>query len=248
MRNIKSTAMTAVAGLALSIAVPAQAALLDLGPGSFTPAATVITFSEQALGTVNPTYSFTGVPGIGDITVTFGGAFLGQTVAPGFPTTITGSPSSPLTLETGDPVTFITGDGAAPDSPVLSGTPTFNGPVSVFFSKPVAGVGLTGGYFDAVGGTTIEAFDATGTSLGSIVNTVGDGMEFYGLADSSGDAVISGISFYITGDEPAGFAIDNLTFGAGEVIRPPRVPDGGSTALLLVGALAGLAAMRSRKQ
>jgi len=39
------------------------AVLIDLGPGWFTPAAPVITFSEVSLGTVNPVYNFTAVPG-----------------------------------------------------------------------------------------------------------------------------------------------------------------------------------------
>lgn len=238
--------LLAISGLTISLAVPGRAALLDLGPGSFTPAASVIEFDEVSLGTVNPVFNFTGVPGIGNITVSFGGTFLGQSATPGFPVSISGSPSSPLTLNAGTPTVYTEQDGASDSNPVLSGNPTFNGPISVFFSTPVAGVGLKGGFFNAIGGTTIEAYDFTGASLGSIVNST-EGFEFYGLADSSGNAVISGISFYITGDEPAGFAIDNLTFGAAEVIRPPQVPDGGSTALLLSMVLSGLAFVRSRR-
>jgi hypothetical protein len=102
---------------------------------------------------------------------------------------------------------------------------------------PVAGVGLDGGFFDAIGGTSIEAFDASGASLGIVTNTQ-LGIEFFGLADSGGANVIKGISFYITGNEPAGFAIDNLTFGARDVIidipdNPSQVPDGGSTLFIL---------------
>jgi hypothetical protein len=133
--------------------------------------------------------------------------------------------------------TFITNDGANPTSPVLSGTPIFNGPISFTFSTPVAAVGLSGGYFDAVGATTIEAFDAAGLSLGSIVNSA-IGVEFYGLFDSSGSN-IAGVSFYITGSEPAGFAIDNVTFGDADVVV--RAPEPASLATF--GAmLAGLAA------
>ena len=153
--------------------------------------------------------------------MSFAGAFVGQTVSGGFPVTLVDHiPSSPLTLDLTSPATFTVNDGASDSSPVLSGTPTFNGPISMFFSKPVAGVALKGGYFDAVNSTTIEAYDANGNSLGTITNSV-TGFEFYGLADSSGANVIKGVSFYITGNEPAGFEIDDVTFGAAGVIITP---------------------------
>lgn len=118
---------------------------------------------------------------------------------------------------------------------MLSGTPTFNGVISVLFSTPVAGVGLQGGYFNAIGATTIEAYDAAGNSLGSITNSQ-LGLEFYGLADSTGTNVISGISFYITGNEPAGFAINDVTFGSAGVIVPVGpIPAPGALILAALG-------------
>ena len=208
---------------ALGAATTADAQLVNLGPGSFTPLASVITFSEAGhpLGQTNPVYTFLAVPGLGDVTVSFAGAFVGQTVTGGFPATLTGSPTGPLSLAPGT-TTNIVNDAAVSTAPVLSGAPLFNGPIAVLFSTPVAAVGLSGGFFNAIGGTTITAFDATGAALGSIVNSA-LGVEFYGLADASGANVISGIAFYITGPEPAGFGIDNLTFGAAEVV--PELPD-----------------------
>ncbi len=232
-----NSVLAAAAGIGLlASAGTAEAALINLGPGSFTPAATVITFSEPgyALGTVDPVYTF------GSQVVSFGESFVGQTVTGGFPSTITGSPTGPLTLVTNGN-TSIVNDGAAPTSPVLSGTPTFNGPISIHFSTPVAAVGLSGGFFNAIGGTTIEAFDVNGVSLGSIVNSA-LGIEFYGLFDSSGSN-IAGVSFYITGSEPAGFGIDNVTFGDATVVT--GVPEPISLALLGVG-LAGLGLARRR--
>jgi hypothetical protein len=174
--------------------------------------------------------------------VTFAGSFVGQTITGGSVKTLTGLPTGPLTLGAGD--TFITTDGANPTSPVLSGTPTFNGPISVLFSVPVAAVGLAGGFFDNINSTSITAFDANGAVLGTITNSQ-TGIEFYGLADSSGAAVIKGISFYITGAEAAGFAIDNLTFGGAEVIVG-RVPDAGSTFLFFSAVLGAMVAFRRR--
>lgn len=218
----------------------AQAVLVNAGAGSFTPAATVITFSEFAVGTVNPSYSLA-AGSLGTVGVTFAGSFVGQTITGGSVKTLTGSPTGPLTLGAGD--TFITTDGANPTSPVLSGTPLYNGPISVLFSVPVSAVGLSGGFFDAINSTSITAFDSNGAALGTITNSK-TGIEFYGLADSSGAAVIKGISFYITGNEPAGFVIDNLTFGGAEVIR--GVPDAGSTFLFFSAVLGAMVAFRRR--
>lgn len=222
----------------------AEAVLINLGPGSFTPAAPVITFDEKPLGTVNPVYSFPGLAGIGDETVSFAGTFNGQTTTGTSVVTLANpQPSNPLSLNFNGPQTITANDSSSDTSPVLSGTPTFNGPISVLFSAPVAGVGLKGGFFNALNATTIQAFDAAGASLGSITNSQ-LGFEFYGLADSTGANVIKGISFYITGNEPAGFEIDNLTFGAAGVInRAPTIPEP-STILMLASGLAGVAGFR----
>ena len=224
---------------AVALASAAQAALINLGPGSFTPAASVITFSEPGrnIGDTDPIYAIAGN------TISFGEYFLGQTVVGGGVRTLTGSPTTPLSLvQNGN--AFITTDGANPTSPVLSGTPRFNGPISFTFATPVAAVGLSGGYFDAIGATTIEAFDSAGLSLGSIVNSA-IGVEFYGLFDSSGSN-IAGVSFYITGSEPAGFAIDNVTFGDADVVVNAPEP---ATLAAFGAMLAGLGlSRRARRQ
>jgi hypothetical protein len=249
---LKSFILVSLGLLMITAVVPtnSHAALINAGPGSFTPAATVITFDEVSLGTTNPVYDFTGLPVLGNVTVSFGGNFVGQLATTGFPVTLnphTPTTGVPLALDPNAPQTFTTNDASATTSPTLSGTPTFNGPISVLFSVPVAGVGLTGGYFNGVHSTSIEAYDSLGNVLGSITNSV-EGFEFYGLVDSSGLNVISGISFFITGNEPAGFEIDNLTFGAaggGGVI--PGVPLPPSMLLLGSGLLGMIGWRRFRK-
>lgn len=195
--------------------------VLRLDEDSFRRGATSITFDE--VGTVNPTYTRS-VTGIGNVTVRSGGWFRGQNGGefadnPGVTTLIDHTPTvgHRLTLDPNADQTFIATDSASPTSPILSGSPLFNGPISILFSTPVAGVALTGGYFDSARSTYIEAFDINGRSLG-IVTNLSTGIEYFGLASANGENRIAGISFYITDSEPAGFGIDNLTFGTATTI------------------------------
>ncbi len=214
--------------LGFVLATSAHAQLIRIASGDFTPEASVISFSEVAYGSANPQFTVSTAT-LGSIDVSFASHFVGQSRSRGTVVTLTGSPTGPLSLDPANGTVFITDDGANPTSPVLSGSPVFNGPISVLFSKPVAAVGLDGGYFNALAGTSIEAFSASGASLGLVQNQA-FGIEFFGLADASGDNVISGISFYITGSEPGGFAIDNLTFGSAAEVSAP-LPGGGGGGL-----------------
>lgn len=247
MRSLKGFVLgLAAVGCLIAGTTSAKAAVVRLGPGSFTPQASVITFSEQALGTVNPHYSLA-TASLGTVAVDFGGRFAGMSYSGVNPVTLTGSPTGPLSLLTGagEHNTFITNDGANPTTPVLSGDPVFNGPICVLFDTDVAAVGLDGGFFDAANSTTIEAFDRQGNSLGSVTNN-GTGIEFFGLLDAGGQNTIAGIAFYITGNEPAGFAIDNLTFGAaGQVVGAVPVP--ASAVLMGLGGLGCLGSRFRRK-
>ncbi len=246
--------LTVAAGAVL-FAGSASASVVRVSEAAFVAGSGLITFSEFALGTSNPTYT----PGVygggaGSPTVTFDGYFQGQSAGASNPGAcpagaaisgcVLGTPTGPLSLAAASPNTFISSDGANPTSPVLSGTPQFNGSIAVLFSTLQAGVGLDGGYFDAIGGTAITAFDAAGNVLGSVTNT-GFGIEFLGLVTDDGTAQIAGLLFSLVGAEPAGFAIDNVRFGLqGQVVTP--VPEPASIALLGTGLL-GLLAVRRRK-
>ncbi len=242
---------------ALFIAATAQAGIIKVDTGAFTAQAGLITFSEKSLGTTNPVYNPSDYGGLaGAPVVSFGGYFTGQSMgAPadcpaGAALTgcVTGSPTGSLSLAVASPSTSIVNDGANPTSPVLSGSPTFNGPIAVLFSVDLAGVGLDGGFFNAIGGTAITAFDRSGNLLGSVANQA-LGIEFLGLVTSDGSASIAGLLFSLVGDEPAGFGIDNLRFGtAGQVIVPGAVPEPGSLALVGIAALGLLVASRRRQR
>jgi len=226
---------------------PAGTGIVRVDESAFISGSGLIQFSEFPAGTINPVYA----PGNygGSATnphVSFGGFFQGQHIGAGgecspaaAPTgCVVGNATGPLALDPASPLTSIVSDGANPTSPVLSGSPTFNGPIAILFDTDQAGVGLDGGYFDDANGTAITAFARDGSVLGSVTNT-GIGIEFLGLVTSDGSNRIAGLLFSLVGAENAGFAIDNLRFGAaGEVVPGPGPgPGPGPTASIPVPAL-----------
>jgi hypothetical protein len=253
---IHRTFIVALSVAAASLATAANADVIRVGAGDFVAGSGQITFSEFALGTNNPVYTpATYGGGAGSPTVTFGGWFTGQLLSanpgvdcPGAAATacVVGTPTGPLSLAVGAPATFITNDGANPTSPVLSGSPLFNGPIAVLFDTDQFGVGFDGGFFNAVGSTGITAFDRAGNLLGTVTNT-GTGIEFLGLITDDNTAQIAGVFLDLVGSEPAGFGIDNLRFGLPGQVVNPGVPEPASWAMLIAGFGLTGAAMRRRR-
>jgi hypothetical protein len=186
----------------------------------FDDSAGRITFSELPLMTGNPVF-YPGSYGAPDdgVVVGFAGYFVGQRIAsPGAcpqgavaTGCVEGQPQTPLRLASDAPATRIIDDSANPNSPSLSGSPIFNGPVSIVFDRDVAGVGLAGGYFDTPESTAIQAFNRQGQLIGGVRN-VGKGMEYMALVTRDGSEQIAGIQFSLVGAESAGFGIDDVTF------------------------------------
>ncbi len=235
----------------LLVSINSYSGIITLSDSNFKSGSGVITFSEFTVGTVNPYYTPSEYGGdSSDPSVSFAGWFEGQSLSgtpsddcPGAAPSacIVGQASEPLSLDLDSPDTFITLDGANPTSPVLSGTPQFNGGIAVLFSEDQFGVGFDGGYFDAVTSTAITAFDREGNLIGSVSNTL-TGIEFLGLATDDGTASIAGVFLDLVGNEPAGFAIDNIRFGQVadidvEVTGTP-IPEPSSWAILCLGFLA----------
>ncbi len=74
----------------------------------------------------------------------------------------------------------------------------------------------------------ITVYDRQGKVLGRTANR-GKGFEFLGLATADLSPRIAGLEFHLVGNEPAGFGVDNIRFGAPRDIdlpgvRPPAPP------------------------
>lgn len=107
---------------------------------------------------------------------------------------------------------FITGDSSNPTSPVLSGTPLFQGQIDIKIVNPVDGSAATTvgvefdvGYIDSRNSVEVAYFDLDGTRLGAVrANSFGINHIRLPLRG------IHRVTVAATENEPAGFAIDNV--------------------------------------
>lgn len=226
--------------LSIFLIFPAQAVgdqgefgkVIRVKPDAFLPEAGRIGFDEFRVRTINPVYEPAEYgAGPAGVTVVFNGFFAGQRlgdrsqcpVGANRHGCVVGAPTDPLTLARSAPRTFTDDDGANPRSPSLSGSPRFNGPISMVFSKDVAGVGLMGGYFDLPRSTAIRAFDRRGNMIGGVRN-IGTGMEYLALVTEDGRERIAGLQFSLVGPEPAGYGIDDLSFAFSTQLDANQIP------------------------
>ncbi len=118
---------------------------------------------------------------------------------------------------------YIAWDGVAPENPVLSGTPTFYGPIHAQFvlagtviPATVNGMQLDVGYIDDPGSIKLTVNTNTGNE-----EIPAEEFGFNTLTSDASD--ITGFSVEATGLEEAGFEIDNLSFTPAQ---PPPQPTG----------------------
>lgn len=123
---------------------------------------------------------------------------------------------------------FITTDGSNPTSPVLSGTPMFNGGVAGRFVnrdgtiRAVEAFSVDVGYIDSPGSVEVVTVDVAGATLDT---TVIDRTGIVNVAVAKPG--IAGFAVQATGSEPAGFAIDNVAFAGFPVTSGPSVDEQG---------------------
>ena len=102
----------------------------------------------------------------------------------------------------------IVNDGAQPRSPVIACNENYNGPVSWTFSQPVTSIEFDGGFFNAIGSTVARFYNASGTLLQSITNSI-QGIQHFAYTNASG---ISKVIVTPVAADANGFSIDSLTF------------------------------------
>lgn len=251
---IKTLALSCI-GVALAGGV-AQASVISADADIFNTNRYSIGFDSLPLYTRNPSYAAADGSALGN--VSFAGVFDGQSVGDadtcGAIGCVLGSPTSGLSLDA-DSTAFITQDDAAANNPVLSGLPTFAGPISILFDVDQAGVGLTLGSALALGAERMTAFDREGNILATVENDA-LGYVFLGLASDDASASIAGIQIERTGRDGTGFDIDDLIFGGSDSITPidtsptpppATVPAPSNPLFFSLGVLfAGLLAWRRR--
>jgi hypothetical protein len=223
------TARIAPVLVASLITLQSAQASVERLPGSAPTGGPVITFSETAANgqllnylKPNPVYTFNNVPNLGQVNVSFGSLFQGQTAGAMNNSLNDTTPSSPLALDLNAPAVGVIMDSWAADKLVLGGMDLanmkfFTTPIAVQFSKPVHWVGFDVGSFDHAGTTVVEAFDADGNSLGAWFNDVAaGGVDSFYLRENTDANTISGLSIYVPteGMDWEGFAVDNLRFEA----------------------------------
>lgn len=121
---------------------------------------------------------------------------------------------------------FITRDSANPTSPVLSGSPLFSGAIEGTFVDPNDGVTpviavnfqLNAGYFNSLGSTALKLYDSQGNLIEQRTNTE-EGIFTFTVEGLP----VAKWRIESVGDEPAGFAIDNVCFTLQTLKQSPRL-------------------------
>ena len=119
-------------------------------------------------------------------------------------------------------VTFdgeIVTDGANPTSPAISANASYLGPVSIRFDHPISKIEFDAGVFDAAGSTKVILYGRNGYVVDRILNTA-TGPPYEHFSFDFGENVIERVRFVPLGDEPHGFAVDNISVSLRPESRP----------------------------
>jgi hypothetical protein len=191
--------------------------------GGSTDADEFYTITFDHVGLMNPSVTFADVPNVGDLTVSFGTHFVGQSRGSTYNSLADTSPLGPLALDPSGN-TKVMFDLSAPSGIMLGGVDglaLYTTPLAILFSDEVNFVSFDLGNLDDTV-ALIEAFDDQGNSLG-VFNNLSLGHNRYTLSDTNGENVIAGVSIYVPNGKVdlEGFGINNLQIVADGVIPEP---------------------------
>jgi hypothetical protein len=120
---------------------------------------------------------------------------------------------------------FITSDGSNSTSPVLSGSPLFEGSITGQFVVPgsttpatVNEFALDAGYFNDLHSTKLTWYDASGHVIGSETDSQ-IGIQHFDIVSN---IPIASWTMSEVAQEDAGFAIDNVSFGTPHAVATPH--------------------------
>ena len=240
--------------LAFTLACPSsrsiQAAVVL---GGTTEAEEIYCIQFDTVGVVNPTVTLPNIPDIGDLTVSFGSRFMGQSPGSMHNSLDDTVPNPPLRLNPNVNVKTLL-DISSPTGVMLGGTQgkaIFTTPLAILFSSEVNYVAFDLGHLDENTSTKIEAYDAQGKSLG-VFDGLSSGYDTYSLVDTEGDNVIAGISIYVPseGMDWEGFGINNVKLAFdGDTDGGGMVPEPGTLVVWsLLGSLGLSAAWLKRRR
>lgn len=113
----------------------------------------------------------------------------------------------------------VLNDSCAADSPIIAGSASYTGPVNINFDKAVSGISLDAGCFDAVRSTRVVIYGENDFKVERTVNP-NDDATYHHFNFQFGENVIKRVAIFAIGNEPSGFAVDNVTV----TLRPESEP------------------------
>lgn len=191
-------------------AIPARGAVVIGGP---PPSGNLNSIAFDTVGVVNPEITFSNVPNVGDLTVSFGTHFVGQTLGRAYNSLASTAPNAPLQLNRSEMVKTMF-DLASPVGVSLGGMQglaMYTTPLAILFSSGVDYVAFDLGHLDENSPTLIEAYDVQGNSLG-VFGGLSEGYNRYSLTETTGADTIAGVSIYLppNGLDLEGFGINTI--------------------------------------
>ncbi|CAN5555284.1 M10 family metallopeptidase C-terminal domain-containing protein [soil metagenome] len=121
-----------------------------------------------------------------------------------------------------------------PTSPAIAFDRTFQGPVDIEFSSPISKIEFDAGVFNEAKSTKMVLYGRNGFVVEKVLNGDPNGT-YQHFSFDFGENVITRVRFSPVGDEPAGYAVDNITIGLRPESRPVELSGNAAIDGLLCG-------------